>query len=1809
MLTADLTERLFDTTMLDTYNGDSRVDSYFVTFDQQYTVDEIKTLTGATNAQPFDLIPGSFNLTFGTAKSFQETADLLETVNGFDQMYPNVTLERSVRFIPNDPLFSQQWHLQNTGQTGGTVGADANVTSVWDNYLGRNVVIGVVDDGLEITHPDLAANYVAGLSFDFVGNDPDPSPTATDDHGTAVAGVAAGRGNNSLGVSGAAPEAKLAGLRLLGANQTATTESSALGSAGIDISNNSWGPADNGIIAVLPPQVAATLQNGTSTGRGGLGRVYVWAGGNGRQSLDYVNYDQYASSRYVIAVGALDHNGRQASYSESGASLLVSAYSSSTPGPGIVTTDLTGDNGYNSTGSGDGDSLPVDYTSTFGGTSSAAPLVSGVVALMLEANPQLTYRDVMDILARTAAKNDPTDSDWVNNGAGLHVNHKYGFGAIDAQAAVNLALNHRPLGTLQTTSSGLVTTNLSIPDNSPSGVSATVTSLSRLTLEHVELTINATHTWRGDLTITLTSPSGTTAVLAETRIVDSGDNYQNFTFTTTRFWGESATGTWTVNVSDQQALDIGTLDSFRLNFIGAFPPVIVTVASSVSENAGTLNARIDIFRPASVPLSSAVTVVLTSSDLTELTVPASVTIPAFQTTAIVSITVKDDNLLDGTQNVNISATAFSFTALKTISVLDYETLTVVLSPTSVTELDGPNAATAVITRSNTTPDPLFDLPLVVNLTSSDTTEATVQSSVVIPASQASVTVPIAAVADLFRDGNQQAIITAAAAGYISITDALTVIDSEGVLVDVVAPTAAENAGQNVSLGRVRRTDINGPFSHKTTQTFNNNTVTFIPDRGTVLSPIVVPSQYSWVEDVDVTVNFHHTWLPDLDVYLISPNGIRVELFTDLSSNATDIIGAILDDSAPTIITSGAAPFTGRYMPESRLDAFYHEQTAGTWYLEVTDDNTFDVGSLLSWSLTLKTEGLEATTVVLSSSDTSEALLNGQSQITVVIPANQSEATFTVDAVDDTLLDGPQTVNVAVTSVSSPNLAFGSDSIVITDYELIALTVSANSVSEAAGTAALTGTIERFNTDLSLPYTVNVFSSDVTGLTVPATVTIPAGQSSVTFPIDAVDDSVIDGVQTVVISIDAPDYVGTKSATVSVTDLEPTLQLSASTTTVAENSGSLEVTVHRIDQADISQPLVVNLSVASVTPGAPALAVPASVTIPGGSDSVTFVIAVLDDALLDGTQITTITASQVNIISGTLDINVTDVESVTLSVNTSEFYENGGPTAAVGTVTRSNTDTSLPLVVTLTSSDTTEASVPSTVTIPAGASSVNFNIAAVNDPDLDGPQSVVLTASATGYFDGTVGVTVLDHEPPVILTPSGNTLNPRPPITWQAMPGAIRYELIVSNLTTGVNQFIHRTDLTGTSFLPTENLGIGRYRVWVRAIDALERPGFWSVPRDFKVETAPVFTAPTTTGTLANPTFPEISWTAVADASRYELWVNNVTSGTVRVLYKTDIVTSTYKSLDGFGSGIYRAFVRAANSKGEYGQWSAAINFTVLAAPVIVTPSTGSGFDRTPTFTWGAIAGATNYDLWVTSRATNQIYLRNLSVTTNSFTATRDFATGDYTVWVRAQSGQVFSAWSQARLFSIGMPPVISSPTAGSSNSGKPTFAWSSVSDTERYELWITDLARNTKVVITNLTTTTYTPATAMAAGSYRVWVRAVSTMGEFSAWSTPVTFTVAAAAPDSQLPLLDLPQLNALGARVTREAVRPSVAVAAQKAIEADRTDVVVHHNAMAIVKEVVANGSDDATAFDAVMSEWSGTDWWQAPVVAVEDRRNVAKS
>ncbi|HKA07424.1 MAG TPA: S8 family serine peptidase, partial [Gemmataceae bacterium] len=90
--------------------------------------------------------------------------------------YPLISHEMTKRFVPNDPLFPKQWHLRNTGQTGGVPGADAHVVGAWENYTGLGSVIGIVDDGLQHSHPDLGPNYDAADSYDFNGNDPDPDP-------------------------------------------------------------------------------------------------------------------------------------------------------------------------------------------------------------------------------------------------------------------------------------------------------------------------------------------------------------------------------------------------------------------------------------------------------------------------------------------------------------------------------------------------------------------------------------------------------------------------------------------------------------------------------------------------------------------------------------------------------------------------------------------------------------------------------------------------------------------------------------------------------------------------------------------------------------------------------------------------------------------------------------------------------------------------------------------------------------------------------------------------------------------------------------------------------------------------------------------------------------------------------------------------------------------------------------------------------------------------------------------------------------------------------------------------------------------------------------------------------------------------------------------------------------------------------------------------------------------------------------------------------------------------------------------------
>jgi subtilisin-like proprotein convertase family protein/subtilisin family serine protease len=492
------------------------------------------------------------------------------------------------RGFVNDPLATNQWYLD--------AGMGANVRNAWDLADGTGVTIAIVDDGLQHSHPDLAPGYSPDDSFDFNGGDADPEPPSYlfDDHGTACAGVAAARGNNGIGVAGVAYRANLAGLRLISLPVTDEDEADAFlfNNHRIQIKSNSWGPVDRLLSVEGPgPLATAALEEGVTIGRGGLGTIFLFAAGNGGEFGDNANFDGYVTRREVIAVGAVGDNGVKAPYSEEGACLLVTAPSSG-GNLGITTTDRVGDDGFNFDGFFDSPNL--DYTDWFGGTSSACPLVAGVVALMLDRNPNLGWRDVQEILIETAQKIDASDPDWVTNASGFHFNHKYGAGRVDAAAAVQRAAQRSDPATnlgenikTEVFNEGLATP---IPDGKAAGVEFVMhVESDHFRVEHALLTTSIKHPKRGQLEITLISPDGTESRMATLRKKDKGANYE-WTFASTHHWGEMAKGDWKVRISDRVKGKTGLVNSLKLTLWGAAPQGAL-VAERIQQTGQTAPIR------------------------------------------------------------------------------------------------------------------------------------------------------------------------------------------------------------------------------------------------------------------------------------------------------------------------------------------------------------------------------------------------------------------------------------------------------------------------------------------------------------------------------------------------------------------------------------------------------------------------------------------------------------------------------------------------------------------------------------------------------------------------------------------------------------------------------------------------------------------------------------------------------------------------------------------------------------------------------------------------------------------------------------------------------------------------------------------------------------------------------------------------------------------------------------------------------------------------------------------------------------------
>lgn len=492
--------------------------------------------------------------------------------------------------IPTDPRIStgiaesgQQWYLnqRDAGEF------DLRVMGAWADYTGAGIDVFVIDDGFDYNHTDLSANYDETLDYDYSNDTADAFGDSTDAHGTAVTGII-GADDNGAGTVGIAFDSRVVGYRVYGfisdtwlANIRDGIRDAA--TAGADVVNISQGMS-NAIETIfggyltqsLVMSIRTSINFAVDSGRDDLGTIIVKSAGNARSISYDVNADMWTNDTRQIVVAAVDQDGDVSSYSSYGAANLVSGFG--TPGE-VVTTDRTGSAGYDAS----------DITTSFNGTSSAAPMVSGVVALVLDANANLGWRDVQTILA-ASARHVGSDvggtvsgsereawswngaSTW--NGGGMHFSIDYGYGLVDATAAVRMAeswLIGVPAQTSaneQTTFQDGLNSTVTIPDGSATGRAFTIREADAIEVERVSLTVTFATTYVSDVKIVLISPDGTRSTLINASGT-SEDFNGTWTFESQAFRGVSSAGAWKVTIVDAVSGDILTVSDIKLRTFGS----------------------------------------------------------------------------------------------------------------------------------------------------------------------------------------------------------------------------------------------------------------------------------------------------------------------------------------------------------------------------------------------------------------------------------------------------------------------------------------------------------------------------------------------------------------------------------------------------------------------------------------------------------------------------------------------------------------------------------------------------------------------------------------------------------------------------------------------------------------------------------------------------------------------------------------------------------------------------------------------------------------------------------------------------------------------------------------------------------------------------------------------------------------------------------------------------------------------------------------------------------------------------------------
>ena len=551
----------------------------------------------------------------------------------------------SASVTPDDSSYASLWGMNNTGQTGGVADADIDAPEAWDISTGsHDVVVGVIDTGVDHTHPDLIANIwtnPAEIAGDGIDNDGNGfiddmhgisaitsigDPMDDNGHGSHVSGTIGATGNNGLGVVGVNHNVSIIGCKFLDASGSGSLSDALtcidyfvdLKNNGVNVraTNNSWG--GGGFSQALSDAITSSEEANI---------LFVAAAGNDA-------YDNDAQSSYpsgyphdsVLAVASTTHTDDMSSFSQWG----LTTVDLGAPGSDILST------------------VPGGGYASYSGTSMATPHVTGAAALAWSVNPELSAIEMKDLLMSSGDDNaalsgktasgkrlnvknalddaDPTPGFTLKPTpssstivAGETATYSFDVGSIaEWDGEVNLTLVDSLGGatlstttatpgatfeltipttaetqwgeyafTVTATSGELVKTStvrlmvnpqglneftysndnvVDIPDNNAEGITSVINVADDLTVFASDIYVNITHTWIGDLTVTLTSPTGTSTAL-HSASGGSDDNIDS-TFSSSAFNGEVATGDWTLSVADNAAADTGTLNNWALTITG-----------------------------------------------------------------------------------------------------------------------------------------------------------------------------------------------------------------------------------------------------------------------------------------------------------------------------------------------------------------------------------------------------------------------------------------------------------------------------------------------------------------------------------------------------------------------------------------------------------------------------------------------------------------------------------------------------------------------------------------------------------------------------------------------------------------------------------------------------------------------------------------------------------------------------------------------------------------------------------------------------------------------------------------------------------------------------------------------------------------------------------------------------------------------------------------------------------------------------------------------------------------------------------------